>query len=45
MIQTAPKVAEFFQFQLEENLDGLEVNVTQVPLLFVLIVIKRETMI
>ena len=22
---------EFFQFQLEENLDGLEVNVTQVP--------------
>lgn len=31
MIQTAPKVAEFFQFQLEENLDGLEVNVTQVP--------------
>lgn len=31
MIQTAPKAAEFFQFQLEENLDGLEVNVTQVP--------------
>ena len=31
MIQTAPKSAEFFQFQLEENLDGLEVNVTQVP--------------
>ncbi|HBC2593769.1 TPA: peptide ABC transporter substrate-binding protein [Enterococcus faecalis] len=28
---SAKKAAEFFQFQLEENLDGLEVNVTQVP--------------